>query len=46
MTDEKSTDEDWGLIMGVCDRVGATKDGPKECLKGIIKRLNHQVQGN
>lgn len=42
VTDEKNTGEDWGMIMSVCDRVGATQTGPKECLKALIKRLNHQ----
>jgi len=41
VTDEKSS-EDWGLIMEVCDRVTATNTGPKECLKSIYKRLQHQ----
>jgi len=42
ITDEKNTSEDWGMIMDFCDRVQATKDGPRDCLKSIIKRLNHQ----
>jgi len=41
VTDEKSG-EDWGLIMEVCDRVQAVETGPKDCLKSIYKRLNHQ----
>jgi len=41
VTDEKNTAEDWGEIMSVCDRVGATKDGPKECLKALMRRLNN-----
>ena len=42
VTDEKNTNEDWGEIMSVCDRVGATKDGPKECLRALVRRLNNQ----
>ena len=41
VTDEKNTSEDWGEIMSVCDRVGATASGPKECLKALIRRLNN-----
>ena len=41
ITDEKKTDEDWGMIMDFCDRVQATKDGPRDCLKSIMKQLNH-----
>jgi len=41
VTDEKNTGEDWGEIMSVCDRVGATANGPKECLRALIRRLNN-----
>jgi len=41
VTDEKNTSEDWGEIMSVCDRVGATSTGPKECLKAVVRRLNN-----
>ena len=41
VTDEKNTNEDWGEIMTVCDRVGATTSGPKECLKALVRRLNN-----
>ena len=27
--------------MDFCDRVQATKDGPRDCLKSIMKQLNH-----
>ncbi len=28
--------------MDLCDRVGTTRDGPKECMRAIRKRLHHQ----
>jgi signal transducing adaptor molecule len=37
VTDENKKEEDWGLIMEVCDRVGATTTGPKVSARPLRK---------
>lgn len=33
--------DNWETILDVCDKVKAITTGPKDCLRAILKRLNH-----
>ncbi|KAL9874300.1 signal transducing adaptor molecule isoform 1-T1 [Glossina fuscipes fuscipes] len=41
VTSDKNTDENWALILEVCDKVSLSSRNAKECLKAIMKRMNH-----
>lgn len=40
-TYENNTSDDWTTIMEICDKVGDSSAKAKECLRSVIKRLNH-----
>lgn len=41
VTSDKNTDENWALILEVCDKVSSNPQSAKECLKVIMRRMNH-----
>lgn len=38
-TNEKNIEEDWGIIMNICDKAGKSSEAAKSYLRAIIKRL-------
>ncbi|XP_053607460.1 signal transducing adapter molecule 1 [Plodia interpunctella] len=40
-TSENNTHEEWGLILEICDRAGASAAAAKECLRAVLRRLAH-----
>ncbi|GBP20605.1 Signal transducing adapter molecule 1 [Eumeta japonica] len=40
-TSENNTAEEWGLIMEICDRAGASSTSAKDCLRSVLRRLAH-----
>ncbi|XP_054157958.1 signal transducing adapter molecule 1-like [Oppia nitens] len=43
VTSETNTSDDWALIMEICDRIGTDPNGPKDCMRAIVRRLNHSL---
>uniref|UniRef100_A0A1A9UDC7 Signal transducing adapter molecule 1 n=1 Tax=Glossina austeni TaxID=7395 RepID=A0A1A9UDC7_GLOAU len=41
VTSDKNTDENWALILEVCDKASLNSRNAKECLKAIMRRMNH-----
>ena len=40
-TSENNTSEEWGLILEICDRAGASAASARDCLRAVLRRLGH-----
>ncbi|CAH2104086.1 unnamed protein product [Euphydryas editha] len=40
-TSENNTSEEWGLILEICDRAGASAASARDCLRAVLRRLAH-----
>lgn len=40
-TSENNTSEEWGLIMEICDRAGASGAAGRDALRAVLRRLAH-----
>lgn len=40
---EQNTNEDWSLILSICDKAKASPKNSKDCLASIIKKMQHKV---
>ncbi|XP_072937263.1 signal transducing adapter molecule 1 [Epargyreus clarus] len=40
-TSENNTSEEWGLILEICDRAGASAAAARDCLRAVLRRLAH-----
>ncbi|XP_045511454.1 signal transducing adapter molecule 1 [Colias croceus] len=40
-TSENNTSEEWGLILEICDRAGASATNSRDCLRAVMRRLAH-----
>lgn len=41
-TTEKNVEENWGIIMNICDKAGKSSEDAKSYLRAIIKRLGNE----